>query len=931
MPIEPPEFLSEQLVQADGSNLQVDAYSVPEIADWDADGLTDLIVGEKTAAGEGKVRVYLNTGTAAAPVYVAPQYVRAEDADLTVPAAGCLGVFPQVVDFDYDGRKDLLLGLADGRVQVRINQNTDTDPQFGPAAYLQVGTPGSATDVDVGARATIEVVDFDNDGRFDIFLGAYDGKVQLLVDQATHGTPEFHQLTPLQDGAADLAVPTGRSSPAVYDLDGDGRKDLIAGNTEGQLYFYANVGSDSAPAFASGTRLEADHLPIDLPGTPRSRPFVGDLNADGIFDVLVGAEDGLLRLYAGQATNPTGQPGPPLRIVDPDGGPVEIEPGGLTRVVYDCSALEYPRFGCYVNAYLCIPTGLGECVSYWLGRSEGEPERGPNPTPWALGSTDVDDVYDLLGLAHNYYGEKFGRNGANGNGALGYGTGTAASVLMKEEGPPSYCHQVSGHHDELIFCAGTVYPDVVGHEFAHAVAWFSVPFKMAYLGETGSLEESFADVMGEMLEYYGAGDNDWINFPQVPELGPHNLADPPNTPHDPPYADRFHSPDFYYGDEDDGGAQWNAGVPNKAFYLTAMGGAFNGYYIQGIGREKAEQIWYRAMTTYYTSTETFNGAYLALIQAADDLYDEADVAQVTKALQAVEMDLPRLTDGPAVVGRYVFYNNSAADGNTLAADAQDDEAIATNKRPLLTVPTRSGPAVAANYTSYSRGLNGIMIDVDNLPTTGQLSADDFEFRIGNSDDPTTWTPAPPPLAVGGITVRPVDLRNDGTIDVDRVTIIWPDGAINNQWLEVTVLPTADTGLAASDVFYYGNAVAEAGDSTTDAKVTTTDLLLARNNPRGFLSPAEITFPYDFNRDQRVDAIDVLLARNNRTSLLDELRLIDLTGEGLGDQGLGASSDGASLETLAWLAEHGVDRPGANDRTAAAQEAVDLLLKVVGSG
>jgi len=141
--IEPPEFAAEQLIQADGSDLQVDAYSVPEVADWDADGLADLIVGEKFSTSLGKVRIYLNTGTAAAPVYATSFYAQAEGAELTVPASGCLGVFPQVTDFDYDGRKDLLLGLADGRVQVRINQNTDAAPLFGPESYVQAGLPGS--------------------------------------------------------------------------------------------------------------------------------------------------------------------------------------------------------------------------------------------------------------------------------------------------------------------------------------------------------------------------------------------------------------------------------------------------------------------------------------------------------------------------------------------------------------------------------------------------------------------------------------------------------------------------------------------------------------------------------------------------------------------------------------------------------------------
>ncbi|NIM48762.1 MAG: hypothetical protein GTO22_05810, partial [Gemmatimonadales bacterium] len=63
-----------------------------------------------------------------------------------------------------------------------------------------------------------------------------------------------------------------------------------------------------------------------------------------------------------------------------------------------------------------------------------------------------------------------------------------------------------------------------------------------------------------------------------------------------------------------------------------------------------------------------------------------------------------------------------------------------------------------------------------------------------------------------------------------MTIIWPTGAINNQWLQVTVLANADTGLSETDVFYFGNAIGESGNSPTDAMVNAADMLGARDNP-----------------------------------------------------------------------------------------------------
>jgi len=217
---------------------------------------------------------------------------------------------------------------------------------------------------------------------------------------------------------------------------------------------------------------------------------------------------------------------------------------------------------------------------------------------------------------------------------------------------------------------------------------------------------------------------------------------------------------------------------------------------------------------------------------------------------------------PGVVGRYVFYNNSSFDGNDPAANALDDLAIATDKRALLPGQT----ACFDNYTSFHRGINGVMLDIHDLPEGAVLSNADFEFRVGNDDDPAGWSPVD---AVAEIAVR----ENAGLGGSDRVTITWPDYSIRDQWLSVTVRASANTGLSEEDVFYFGNAVGEAGNSHDDAQVDVIDLLLARNNPRGLLDPAPIDFGCDYDRDGRVNATDVLLARNHQTDFISALDLI----------------------------------------------------------
>jgi hypothetical protein len=126
-----PVFNAAVNVQSQGSDIHATAYSVPLMADWNADGVADLIVGEQTPAGVGKIRVYLNTGTADAPAFGSPfSYVQAGGSDLSVSSEGCLGVFPRVFDWNADGEKDLVLGLADGTIEVFENTGSTASPSF---------------------------------------------------------------------------------------------------------------------------------------------------------------------------------------------------------------------------------------------------------------------------------------------------------------------------------------------------------------------------------------------------------------------------------------------------------------------------------------------------------------------------------------------------------------------------------------------------------------------------------------------------------------------------------------------------------------------------------------------------------------------------------------------------------------------------------
>ena len=220
-------------------------------------------------------------------------------------------------------------------------------------------------------------------------------------------------------------------------------------------------------------------------------------------------------------------------------------------------------------------------------------------------------------------------------------------------------------------------------------------------------------------------------------------------------------------------------------------------------------------------------------------------------------------DAAEVVGRHIFYNNSVFDGQNDAANADDDAAIATDKVALEPGETAS----FANYINFSKGINGIMVDIANATDASLIVAADFTFRV--STDGVVWTDAPPPTSV---TTRIVEFNGES---LGRVTIIWPDEEIQNTWLEVTVAANpATTGLATPDVFYFGNAIGETGNNNgVNATVDVSDLIAMRQNASPIGTTESITTAYDFNRDMRVDLFDLIIVRDHVSNSVGELSLI----------------------------------------------------------
>jgi hypothetical protein len=308
-------FGPEEIIKADGNDIVVPGFSVPSLADWNNDHLQDLIVGEggalTTPATPAKIRVYLNRGTEAQPVFRDFFYVQSNGQDVTLTPQGCMGCFPRLVDWNGDGKKDLLVGVADGTVKIFLNIGSDNEPTFDGGTNIKVGSD-SMLDLNVDRRPCVNFADWNDDGKLDLVIGSWNGTIHLFNNCNCNGgvPPQFLTCTAVgalvQANGRDLVVPSTRASPVIMDMDGDGKKDLLVGNTDGQILFYKNIGTDAAPAFGGYTMVQSNGKVIQLVGSLRSRPCLVHWTGNGYFgpkdgywDLLVGYGDGKIHLYRG--------------------------------------------------------------------------------------------------------------------------------------------------------------------------------------------------------------------------------------------------------------------------------------------------------------------------------------------------------------------------------------------------------------------------------------------------------------------------------------------------------------------------------------------------------------------------------------------------------------------------------------------------------
>jgi PKD repeat protein/Zn-dependent metalloprotease len=266
---------------------------------------------------------------------------------------------------------------------------------------------------------------------------------------------------------------------------------------------------------------------------------------------------------------------------------------------------------------------------------------------------NANDVY-------NYYRNRFNRNSFDGNGK----TITSVINVRDEDGTPmdnafwstSLNMMFYGNGNTLFTAPLAKNVDISAHEITHGVTAYSA--KLVYEFQSGALNESMSDVFACMVDT-----TDWqlgegvANPAYFPSGAMRDLADPHNgTSIGNSGWQPRHMSEYVNTTQDNGGVHINSGIPNHAFYLFAT----------QVGRKKAEQVYYHALTDYLTQQSQFLDCRLGVIQCALELYGTTVADAAAAAFDAVGIidpngsggtpfvtELPQVTGSQRIIMQYI--------------------------------------------------------------------------------------------------------------------------------------------------------------------------------------------------------------------------------------------------------------------------------------
>ncbi|MFE1847397.1 M4 family metallopeptidase [Streptomyces sp. NPDC059515] len=299
------------------------------------------------------------------------------------------------------------------------------------------------------------------------------------------------------------------------------------------------------------------------------------------------------------------------------------------------------------------------------------------------------DAHYGAALTWDYYKNVHGRNGIRGDGVGAYSRVHYGN------------NYVNAFWSDSCFCmtygdgSGNANPltsiDVAAHEMTHGLT--SNTAGLIYSGESGGLNEATSDIFGSTVEFYADNSTDVGDYLIGEEIDINGDGTPLRYM-DKPSKDGK-SKDSWYSGIGSIDVHYSSGVANHFFYLLAEGSGTktingvtydsptsDGLPVTGIGRGKAEKIWFRALTTKFTSTTNYAAARTGTLAAAGELYgtDSAEYKAVQDAWAGVNVG-SRPGDGGG--------GDGTSFENTADVSIPDNGAAVTSP---ITVTGRSGNA-----------------------------------------------------------------------------------------------------------------------------------------------------------------------------------------------------------------------------------------------
>jgi hypothetical protein len=293
----------DSMYPSPAERMQVDYFPAAYHIDLDNDGRRDIVLAPNDQSGASKdknqIYFYKNIGTDKKPVFklIQKDFLMETSVDFGGGAA------PAFMDIDNDGDKDLFVANQGEYTQTlnskdRIAYYRNTGSDMSPVYELQ-DTDFLSLSAKSYSSIRISFGDLNGDGKKDMVLGESNGLLKYYVN-TSGATPSFTentmQLSTFQD--------RNYCAPYLVDFDRDGKLDLFTGNYDGTITYYKNTGTTSSPTFTKTTdsvgKICTRQLYVDPFTGERSFyldgmsiPVISDLNNDGKFDLIVGGKYGL--------------------------------------------------------------------------------------------------------------------------------------------------------------------------------------------------------------------------------------------------------------------------------------------------------------------------------------------------------------------------------------------------------------------------------------------------------------------------------------------------------------------------------------------------------------------------------------------------------------------------------------------------------------